>query len=339
MKVKVTQLLEVRHGAPKLSSATYQRLVAGSEVWVLNETHEGDDYGGDQRWLKDRANNFYPLAKTNYDEINQTEDEDLSSADPLEQILSRIQGDGSGVGVAILDSGINPDSPFLKNRIKYYQSFLADGALGNVSEHGTKVAGILASDQANTVRNKSDLYCFRVTGQNNSVDNDAVYEALKMINNKEELHQKIDLINLSLDVMNDYLPYIQTLVNQLLEKKVVCIVAAGEGMQENNIAALENVIRIGVFDSDRLPIQFSNRFHFAFLNKPIPTCSLTSNKLDGQLAEDSAYCALTTALIARFLSAQDNVHFSVHSLVEKITSISASIANTPIIKPFKPYQS
>ena len=65
---------------------------------------------------------------------------------------------GAGVGVAVLDSGVNPHADF-GNRIVYSQSFVpGDASTGDKFGHGTHVAGIIAGDGSSSATGK---YTFR----------------------------------------------------------------------------------------------------------------------------------------------------------------------------------
>lgn len=334
MKVTVIKYLNVRVGEPSVNAPNYQYLAPGSQLEVIDKIISGDVYDGDDRWLKDEANNYYWIGGTNYDEIKRADSIEINNNQVFNQILSDYPGDGRGIGLAILDSGINAQHPKLKSSIKYYKSFLSNTSLENISEHGTKVASIIHS-----VSNESDLYCFRVSNQTDNIDNDAVYNALKAINENEALFTKLSLVNLSLDIISDYVPHVQQLVDQLLAKQIVCVVSAGEGLQVNNITNLNNVIKVGVFNSKSTPIQISDQFLLSYLNQEIPTYSINSSELNSSLSRDSAYCAFTTSLLAKYCSSQNKHKISIQDATNYLNSISTPIANSTNILPYKPYKS
>ena len=125
---------------------------------------------------------------------------------------------------------------------------------------------------------------------------------------------------MSLDIIHDYLPLIQPLVNQLLEKQIYCVVAAGEGIENNSINQLDNVLKVGVFEKEDTSI--SSRFDLAFLNCPIPTSGKNTSSINTQIKRDSAYCAHVSAVLARFISVNNAQSIDYQVLLNYLNSIA-----------------
>lgn len=334
MKVTVTKFLNVRVGSASVNAPNYQYLAPGTELEVLDQIILGDAYENDQRWLKDEAGNYYWVGGTNYDILQKDKNEGSpSSENQFLEALKKYPGTGEGIGVAILDSGVFLNNPFLQNRIQLYKDFIASGDDENISAHGSKVAGIITSDLQEFGRNTSNIYCFRVANRSNNVNNDAVLKALKFILENETVYKNISLINLSLDVIQDYLGLIQPFVDQLLAKNILCTVAAGEGTKTNTIHQLNKVIKVGVFNQGE---SVSSSFDLAYLNKPIPTCGKKSNSTNAKIGRDSAYCAYTTALLARhFSTSREQVTHQ--NALQNLSSIALDYSTALNYKPYQAY--
>ncbi len=338
MKVTVIKNINVRVGKPSLNAPCYQYLAPGSELEVDGKLYSGDKYDGNDQWYKDAAGNYYWSGGVELNQIQKQE----PIAGGFSKFFQNYAGNGTGVGVAILDSGVDVNQPFLKGRIQKYDSFLEGKSIKSISSHGTKVAGIIASDDPNLNRNKSEIYCFRVADKSNTIDSYAVELALEHIDNNKQLFSKIQVINLSLDIIPDYITRLQPIVDSLATKGIAVVVAAGENKSINNIASLNGVIKVGVFDkaysntfkSQGLPKQYD----LAFLNEPIPSYDLNGTEIDTTIAEDSAYCALVSSLIAReFSQTLPNKNQRVSEGLKYLKGISTSIRKENSPQIFKPY--
>jgi len=336
VKVTVTKYLNVRVGSASVNAPNYQYLAPGTELEVLDQVFIGDEYEGDVRWLKDEANNYYWIGGTDYDELKEAKllNSNMSNED-YTKFLNQYPGKGEDIGVAILDSGILTEHPILKSKIAHYEDLLSQPISQNISNHGTKVAGIITSDDLTSARNQSDIYCFRIANKSNAVDSSMVLTALKKILNEENLNSKISLINMSLDIIVDYVPHLQIVIDQLLNKGILCVVAAGEGVETNATANLENVIKVGIFNAgEKL---FSKKIDFAFLNQPIFSYGLNSAVLNKKISRDSAYCAFTTSLLARYQKQQNFASWNLQLAIDYLNSISDSLKESALVQPFIPY--
>ncbi|MDB4922899.1 S8 family serine peptidase [Mucilaginibacter sp.] len=123
MKVTVKdKYLNVRVGKPLLSAPSYQYIAPGSQIEVDGKLYPGDPYEGNANWLKDAANNYYwaggvsglpgavttVAGKTTYGWFNRLN---------IAQVWKDYSTQGSGVKVAVLDSGYSVTNADLKGKI------------------------------------------------------------------------------------------------------------------------------------------------------------------------------------------------------------------------------
>lgn len=335
MKVTVSKYLNVRVGSPSVNAPCYQYLAPGTELEVDGNLYSGDPFDGNTNWYKDLAGNFYWSGGVDK-EIDDVVEIDLN--DPF----TGYQGNGKNIGIAVFDSGVNPEHLHLKNRIKYYENFISNSDKERIHDHGHRVAGIIASDDPSVNRNISDLYCFRVISRANTVDLDALLNGLEELNRNNELHKKMDIVNLSLNVHPGILIDLQNLIDSLRDKGIVSVVAAGENFGHNDIAKLKNVIKVGSFDHDELPALISQGvpdiFDAFFLNQSISCYPLNGNNLTSSLGRDSAYTAFVSAILARHLSINDFTKDSQRLVKAKAFLNRLGIPINVNSEPFKIYQ-
>lgn len=154
--------------------------------------------------------------------------------------------DGTGVGVALIDSGIANVSDLNAGNIVYSQDFTGSGSTADQYGHGTHVAGILAGTGANS-SSANNSYTFRGIAQNANIVNLRVLdqngagtdsEVIAAIQKAIQLQSayNIRVINLSLGrpvwESSAHDPLCQA-VEQAWQSGIVVVVAAGNYGRDN----------------------------------------------------------------------------------------------------------
>ena len=157
--------------------------------------------------------------------------------------------DGTGIGVAVIDSGLANVSDLNSNNVVYSQDFTGDTVNGaaDVYGHGTHVAGIIAGN-GNASTGANNFYTFTGIAPNASIVNLRVLDAngngttsdvIAAIQTAIELQgtYNIKVINLSLGgpVLESYTldPLCQA-VEQAWQSGITVVVAAGNYGRNNN---------------------------------------------------------------------------------------------------------
>lgn len=158
--------------------------------------------------------------------------------------------DGSGIGIAIIDSGVRANHPDLQNlrsgysRVVYSQSFVAgDPSTDDAYGHGTHVAGLLAgngqlSNSAMVgIASNANLINLRVLDATGAGTDSSVIAAIQRAIQLKNTYN-IRVINLSLGrrVSESYLldPVCQA-VEQAWKAGIVVVVAAGNNGRDNTM--------------------------------------------------------------------------------------------------------
>ncbi|CEG23637.1 Subtilisin precursor [Planococcus massiliensis] len=182
--------------------------------------------------------------------------------------LTRTSG-GSGINVAVLDTGVNVSHPDLKNNIEQCKDFttstsFVNGSCTDRQGHGTHVAGSALADGGTGsgvygVAPDADLWAYKVLGDNGSGSADDIAAAIRHAADQATSLKTKVVINMSLGSSGES-SLITNAVNYAYSKGVLIIAAAGnEGPYQGSIgypgalpnavavAALENVIQNGTY--------------------------------------------------------------------------------------------
>ncbi|MHA7734687.1 S8 family serine peptidase [Nitrosopumilus sp. S6] len=143
--------------------------------------------------------------------------------------IPRIQGiDGTGIKIAIIDTGVDFNHPDLfgwgpDGKVIGGYNFIQEGQppMDN-NGHGTQVAGVIAADgQAVGVAPKAKILAYKVSEDGEGVSSDLIIKAIE-----KAIEDDADIINISLGV-NKTNTKIERAVNHALEKEIFVVAAAG----------------------------------------------------------------------------------------------------------------
>lgn len=176
---------------------------------------------------------------------------------------------GSGVNVAVLDTGALKTHPDLKNRIKDCKDFsnpkspLVDGKCDDKNGHGTHVAGIIAADGGADglgifgVAPDTNLYVYQVCSFSGSCWSDDVAAAIKTA-----ADNGVNIINLSLGSDSKNLLVYDAIVYASGKDVLVVAAAGNDGPYEGSIdypAANAEVVGVGALDPSTAISEWSSR--------------------------------------------------------------------------------
>jgi len=165
---------------------------------------------------------------------------DLSRSAVQADIAQSYGWNGTGIGVAVIDSGVSPVIDF-GNRIVYATSFTAQNPIDDFG-HGTHVSGIVAGNGQNSsgqykgIAPKANIINLRVLDSNGAGTDSKVIAAINQAISLKSTYN-IRVINLSLGrpVQESYTldPLCQA-VEQAWRAGIVVVVAAGNNGRDNS---------------------------------------------------------------------------------------------------------
>ena len=143
--------------------------------------------------------------------------------------IPRIDGiDGSGIKIAVIDTGVNFNHPDLfgwgkDGKVIGGFNFIQKGQPPlDTNGHGTQVAGVIAADgQITGIAPKAKILAYKVSEDGEGVSSDLIIKAIE-----KAIEDEADIINISLGV-NKTNPKIDSAVNLALAKEIFVVTAAG----------------------------------------------------------------------------------------------------------------
>jgi minor extracellular serine protease Vpr len=143
--------------------------------------------------------------------------------------IPRIDGiDGSGIKVAVIDTGVDFNHPDLfgwgnDGKVVGGYNFIHEGESPiDTNGHGTQVAGVIAADGEITgIAPKAKILAYKVSEDGEGVSSELIIRAIE-----KAIEDEADIINISLGV-NKTNSKIERAVNLALEKEIFVVTAAG----------------------------------------------------------------------------------------------------------------
>ena len=143
--------------------------------------------------------------------------------------ILRIDGiDGTGIKVAVIDTGVDFNHPDLfgwgpeGKVIGGYNFIQEDKSPLDTNGHGTQVAGVIAADgQAIGIAPKAKILAYKVSEDGEGVSSELIVRAIE-----KAIEDGADIINISLGV-NKTNAKIERAINDALEKEIFVVTAAG----------------------------------------------------------------------------------------------------------------
>lgn len=316
MKARVTKHLNIRTGGPKILPDNNPDFYSAGDTIEIIDTVIGDEHKGNNVWYKLEDGTFVWSGG-----VRRTDDTLLPvlTSQPTSAIqfdftkLIKFNGGisltshGRGGVVVVMDSGVT--HTLLQSQIILAKDFVKNGPSAiDIFGHGTKVAGIIGGKGPviKSLSSQCSIINFRVADQNGVVTSDPIFFALEAL---DKLQSVVDVINMSFEITADLIPHIQPIINSMLQKGAVTVVAAGNNNSINSIASLQNTIRVGAIKkSEFINIQnqgLSPVFHCSFIDTPIISTSL--NDRHDHFSQVSAYTAVVSSSICCFLKEPGNL--------------------------------
>ncbi len=143
--------------------------------------------------------------------------------------ILRIEGiDGTGIKVAVIDTGVDFNHPDLfgwgpEGKVVGGYNFIQENLPPlDTNGHGTQVAGVIAADgQINGIAPKAKILAYKVSEDGEGVSSELITRAIE-----KAIEDGADIINISLGV-NKTNTKIELAVNHALEREIFVVTAAG----------------------------------------------------------------------------------------------------------------
>lgn len=344
MKGIVNCNLNVRSDWPGLNAPNPNFLRSGNEV-DIEHIVEGEDVerNGNTKWYRLSNGAFVWSGGVDVQESPAIHSFTVNYTTAIQTVIPLPDSLGEGVVIAIVDTGICKHSALL--------------SVENPSDkiehrHGTNMAGVMGSTsiQVKGLATKSKLVSFKACDSQGITDMNLLLDRLTRIQNHIP---QIDLVNLSLSI-SDY-DVIRNALDDLNRAGVIIVAAGGDERifkfnkvagiaQKNDFVIAAGAIRdLKYLDNNGL---IPKRLDCFYADEPRITTTIRPNSTleYEESGGDSIYTAITTGMIAKFISRFKIEHGGarpplnvVKQFIQEISfSLSSGTSINKDLKPLKP---
>ncbi|PSL45582.1 subtilase family protein [Chitinophaga niastensis] len=335
IQLTVTKYLNVRVGEASVNAPCYQYLSPGSLLEVDGALYHGDNLFDNDIWYKDPAGNYYwsggvavPLSSAG---INKTGIPDWMVNLKIPEIWQLTKGEG--VGVAILDTGININNPDLTFdgaiRYAYNKENPATADLQDVVGHGTFCAGLIASKNKNGpvigVAPDCHLYVCKIADEEELNDQSIYAKAIKFCAGQDDI--KVISISWASSITEQtILDELNLEIKNAIDKDKIILCSVGNASSFNDPgplfpASVDNVIGIGAIPLEHEIYPYINEHLITIINGKGMQSYDRNNAIVVFPPGTSQANAVVAGIVALIISYK-KIKFSQQQILEMLKSIS-----------------
>jgi subtilisin family serine protease len=207
--------------------------------------------------------------------------------------------------IAIIDTGVDFRSPYLQ-AARYTEP---DGyELPDITDHGTKVAGILVGQGEEYRGLLPDERIISVQLEKTATDEVSIHSLIQAVETAVRYHP--DIINISAGTRKDD-PELHALIKTVKEQGIIIVAAAGNTGSEvcDYPAAYDEVIAVGSVDRRKRISSFSSTSEKIAIYAPGEKIATVAEESIVSFSGTSAATPFVTALVALLIAADPSLDF------------------------------
>jgi subtilisin family serine protease len=234
-----------------------------------------------------------------------------------------LKSEGQGIGVAVIDTGVDRNHNNLRENVKLVVDFTADNNPTDGVGHGTHVSGIIGARGDGIgivgIAPRCNLYCLKALDYSGAGDESSILGALKWVL-VNHVSLGIKLVNMSLGT-STALDTLIPVLTQLKAEGVIVVCSAGNNGEPSDptvssisypakYSSMGLCISVGAIDQYLTRASFSStgQNEIDFVGPGVSAMSCLPNNHYGRLSGTSMAAPAITGLIALLLGANAVPH-------------------------------